>query len=148
VGVVRLGHECPLLGLQGSAMTVTRGTTNRNQRGSSTDRPVMTADFRLGDRVIFTRHLRRRVVPSPESARRYKKWLPEAFAGEREPEPREGIVIGTRYLQNGYTRDIYCEGQWVVEETIKTYLIAFHDRKAPVYVLPEHVRPQLTAARS
>ena len=47
---------------------------------------------------------------------------------------------------NPSTFNMEGDDRWVVESVIKVYLIAYDLRKKPVYVFPENVRPELTAA--
>jgi hypothetical protein len=81
-------------------------------------------DFKLGDKVRFTRHLVRTF--GKDHARGYTSYTREG----------EGVVVGTRTLYNGHA----VLGGWeeptvfVPEESFQAVLVAFHLRKAPIYV--------------
>jgi hypothetical protein len=85
------------------------------------------SDVKLGDKVRFSHHLVR-------SYGKDRTWNRHSRSGE-------GVVVGTRTLQNGHV--VY--GTWddpnyfVPEEPVPAVLVAFHLRKAPVYVPPEDV---------
>lgn len=98
--------------------------------------------YELGQPVRFTRNLyRKRVYPQTGYGKWRSEWQPYAYLGEREPAPRDGIVIGVRTLRNGdcvilgYDEPIVFRGT----ESVTAYLIAFDIRRAPVLCLPEHV---------
>lgn len=105
-------------------------------------------DYKLGTRVTFSREAFR--IRS-DGGKRF--WDAPAWQ-ERRPH-KEGVVVGVRYLQNGRqeyakynpnTFDMDGEDRWVVESTIKAYLVAYDLRKKPVYVFPEHIKPELSEA--
>ncbi len=108
------------------------------------------ADFLpLGTPVMFRRPLHRTYefrdlpdagqynYPRQEHVRLWKDW---DFGEQRSPW-REGIVMGVRTLRNGTITSDYEEGTtFHPEESFQAYLIVFHLRRKPVFVLPEHVK--------
>lgn len=108
----------------------------------------MSADLALGDRVIFTRELERKSTEDWSG----RTWEPQ---GEYA-EPREGVVVGKRMLNNGTFRkepvdDGYeFAGPTVIHyrttESFTAYLISYDLRRKPVYVLPEDISHQLVSA--
>ena len=101
--------------------------------------PAGDRPFVLGDPVEFSRTLRRRRGTEPPFVNR---WTPERWHGDTEPLPwKRGLLIGVRRLANG--RVLYGYDEPTVfepEEYLTAYLVAFHLRRAPVLVLPEHLR--------
>lgn len=105
----------------------------------------MSAEFALGDRVTFTRELERRT--NTDWSRR--TWEPK----DAHEEPREGIIVGRRMLNNGVFQkedDSNWEGadafHYRTTQTFMAYLIAYDLRRKFVYALPEHISHQLASA--
>lgn len=106
--------------------------------------------FSLGQRVRFTRPMKRRTVPvraieaDPATTtggtqylgkrRINKEWQANAFAPERE-----GIIIGKRTLSNGYTRWEDYGTEYAPAEHFTAYLIVTDLHSKPVHVLSEHI---------
>jgi len=105
------------------------------------------SDLELGTRVTFSREAFR---VHREDGKRF--WEAPEWQEGLPQFPKAGVVVGIRQLQNGhqqyarYNANNYTmegEDRWVVEETVKVYLVAYDLRKRPVYVFPEHVKPEV-----
>jgi hypothetical protein len=111
------------------------------------------SDFTLGQRVRFTRPMKRQSVPlryvekvenysGAEHKRKLavnKAWVPNEFSAEAE-----GIIVGKRTLSNGhhaFESDGWEGGYWLNEpaEYFTAYMVVSDLRSAPVHVLPEHI---------
>jgi monoamine oxidase len=118
------------------------------------------SEFKLGQRVRFTRPMARRPVGGRNitvtEGLGDRTWERERFINRAwEPDPyapeREGIIIGKRTLSNGHhywESEGYGEGYWINEpaEHFTAYLIAFDLHRKPVHVLPEHITSLAAAA--
>jgi len=87
--------------------------------------------FKLGDKV----HVKARLIPAKiynEEGNKLRQW-------ERREVNREGIVVGVRTVQEGYSSYYYEEG-WIFtpERRIKTYLVAVSLNEM-WHVLPEDI---------
>lgn len=100
-------------------------------------------DYTLGQAVLFTRTLTRRSRWDDTQRVTVKRWEPEGYPGEPEPAPRRGVVVGTRVLSNGHAVWMgYEEGsEWRGVHYFTAYLVAWHLRRKPVLVLPQHLTP-------
>ena len=109
---------------------------------------MIDTDIHLGMAVRFTWHLTRRsqytdtVFDKWGSSRKWvKRWETASYPGQKEPQLRDGILIGVRTLIDGYNSGGGYEDPivFVPERRFRAYLIAVNMHSKPVYVLPEHV---------
>lgn len=100
------------------------------------------SELALGQRVKFTRHLHRRARTEDGARRTVKRWEPEGYPGQPEPEWREGVVVGRRTLSNGHVTWGGWEdpGEYQGVHYFRAYLIAYDLTRKPVLVLPEHMK--------
>lgn len=95
----------------------------------------------LGQPVTFTHHLERRTREHPGTYSRVTRaWEPvDAYpvTGQRGPVP--GVIVGVRTLANGTVHYLVEDPTvFIPQEYVTAYLVAYHLRRAPLYVLPEH----------
>lgn len=100
--------------------------------------------YLLGQPVRFTRHLRRKQRHDDVPGRGWvsvKFWATEGWPGQPEPAPRDGLLIGVRWLANGENLYLgYDEGiEFRPTERFEAFVVAHHLRRNPVLVLPEHL---------
>jgi len=82
-----------------------------------TEKPV------LGQPITFTSVLKRDTSDYPR-----KTW-------RAVPQTGQGVIVGLRSLQNGYTQNDIEEGRsWVLKTITPAFLVAVHLRKSPIYV--------------
>lgn len=94
----------------------------------------------LGQRVRFTRALWRTTGgDGPVRGSIRKQWEPSPDWAEHGP--KEGVVVGTRTLQNGYVLWGSYEdpSTWHVESTVPSVLVSTHLRANPVHVHPDDI---------
>lgn len=130
-------HECEewqlQLGPQGESYCRACGKDQ-----APTAESVEAGVFRLGERVAYTEHLRRRAAQPGEFDGPDKIWSnnhgPHRWPGG------EGVIVGKRTLSNGNTHYGYDEGTTYLQtEHFTAYLIAYDLHRKPVHVLPEHI---------
>lgn len=99
-------------------------------------------EYQLGQRVLFTTHMRRGWGGEATGRGSSKVWEPMPVLGKLTP-PREGIIVGKRTLSNGwYAYGSYEDpGIYTAKEYFAAYMIVTDLRSAPVHVLPEHITP-------
>lgn len=90
-------------------------------------------DWKLGDRVEINAKLMKhetKTKPHP-----YRMWAPVPMMRTH------GVVVGKRVLANNYVHhDPYAMPAAKETDKVSAYLIAYDMRKAPIYVLPEHMK--------
>lgn len=108
----------------------------------------------LGERITFTHSLHRRSGWGEHFGTRpghRKAWEPRPASWLiRQAENLHGIVVGIRTLSNGHvTYGDWEDGGHVYhadkDGSFTAYLVAYDVRRKPVYVLPEHCTPELSA---
>lgn len=95
-------------------------------------------NYHLGQEVLFTRTLRRIRHPYRRVWSHTTYWNAITSRG-----PAKGIIVGIRTLSDGTVEGGYYDepATYRPTRTFTAYLVAYHLRRKPVLVLPEHLTP-------
>lgn len=113
----------------------------------------LTRLLRLGQRVEFDLANRLvRVSESPtrdrgpnylNSARYPKRWVRQRDKWDHIDYAEQfmsGVVVGIRYLSNGYATYVDGTGEWHHKESIEAVVVSYDLRRKPVLLIPDDVR--------
>lgn len=103
----------------------------------------------LGTQVLFRRTLHRTTRYDSTKRHHVKRWephrVPYGLGSAAKPIDGAlgGIIVGRRTLANGHAIWGTYEDptEWVREESVDAYLVAWHLRRRHVLVLPEDLEP-------
>lgn len=108
----------------------------------------MSGEFTLGQRVKFTRPMKRRNIPTRTvgvdgtvggAPYRHNLSINKEWQGNEFAPEREGIIVGKRTLSNGYAQWEEYGTEYTAAEHFTAWMIVTDLRSAPVHVLPEHI---------